>query len=108
MVVRRAWGISKGWRSDHVVHRFTAGWRVDLGADDLQNAASRRELGLGYTIATVAWHRWSGRVRHAAGDPGLPLPNREASVLRFESLALGESLEWHHQHPAGQGMPGAR
>jgi len=52
------------------------------GLRALPNTASRRELGLGYTIATVARHRGSGRVRHATDDPGLPLPNAEASILR--------------------------
>src|SRR6516165_10577538 len=98
MVVRNAREFSKGWRSDHVVDRCTAARRVDLGADDLPNTASRRELGLGYKIATVARHRWSGWVRHAAGDPGLPLPDGQASILWFESMALGESLEWRCQH----------
>jgi hypothetical protein len=32
----------------------------------------------------------------------------EASFLRFEPLALGESLERHRQHPPGQGVPRAR
>ena len=91
-----------------MVDRFTAGRRVDLGADDLSNTASRRELGLGYTIATLARHRWSGRVQQAAADPKLPLLNGEASILRFEPLALGKSLEWRSQHPPSQGMPGAR
>src|SRR6202047_1545325 len=39
--------------------------------------ASRRELGLGYTIATMARHRWGGWTRQAAVDPGLPLPHQE-------------------------------
>jgi hypothetical protein len=81
---------------------------VDLGADDLPDPAPRGELGLGYTIATVARHRWIGRVRHAAGDPGLPLLKGEASILRFESLALGQSLKWHRQDSPGQGLPRTR
>src|SRR2546423_13805849 len=77
---------------------------MDVGADDLSNTASRRELGLGYTIATLARHRRSGRSQQAAADPRLPLLNGEASILRFEPLALGESLEWRSQQSPRQGM----
>jgi hypothetical protein len=110
MAIRRAFRIFKYQKrtSDHVVHRFTAGRRVDLGADDPRNPASRRELGLGYKIATMAWNRWSSRIRHATVDPRLPLPDGEAGILRFEFVAVGESRDWRYQCPAGQSLPRTR
>ena len=47
----------------------TRGEERELGADDLPNTASPRKLGLGYTITTMAWYRWTCRIRHAQGDP---------------------------------------
>ena len=67
----------------------------------------RRELGLGYPIATVARCRWTDRIHQNRGHLSFPLPQGEASVLRFESLALGESLEWCGQHAPRQGVLGA-